>query len=262
MNQPASKTVLITGATQGIGLELARIFAKNGFGLVLAARNHERLKSIKEELLTHNINIDIYPVDLSITANAEFIFNDLKSKNRTINYLINNAGFGINDPYIEIDWQKELEMYNLNMVTLSYFTKAFARDMKEKGFGRILNIASIAAFQPGPYMAGYCATKAFVLSLSQAVNHELKGTNVSVSVLCPGVTDSLFHTVAQSEKTGMSKFMSHASSKDVANYGYQLMINRKSMGIYGLSNRFMIFTNRLASRKLSIYLSGLMLKKN
>ncbi len=260
MKQPSSQTALVTGATEGIGLELTRIFAHNGFNLVLVARNESKLIKIAEELSAHPISVAIYPKDLSVLANAEFIYNDLQSKNIGIDYLVNNAGFGINDSFLEINWQKELDMYNLNMITLSYFTKVFARRMKEKGFGRILNVASIAAFQPGPYMAGYCATKAFVLSLSQAINHELKGSNVTVSALCPGVTDSLFHEVAQSKKTAMSKLMAHATPKEVAEYGYKLIMRRKPIGIYGLSNKIMVFTTRLTPRKMLTALSGKMLK--
>ncbi len=261
MEKNLSQTALITGATNGIGLEFANIFAKNGINLILVARNETRLKTISGELSAHNINASFYAQDLARHENAQFIYDDLKTRNIRIDYLVNNAGFGINEQFIDIDWNKELEMYNLNMMTLSYFTKVFSKDMKQNGFGRILNIASMASFQPGPYMAGYCATKAFVLSLSQAVNHELKGSNVSISTLCPGVTDSLFHVVAKSEKTGMTKYLLHASPKEVAIYGYKLMMKGKSLGIYGLSNRLIVFSNRFISRRLTIYLSGLMLKK-
>ena len=261
MTEQPSKTAFITGATEGIGLEFARLLANKGYNLILVARNESKLKSIADEFSSLGIKTKFYAKDLSLLSNAENIYNDLKTNNVSVEILINNAGFGIDDAFLNIDWQKELQMYNLNMLTLAYFTKAFARDMVARGYGRILNVASIAAFQPGPYMAGYSATKAFVLSLSEAVNHELKGTNVSVSALCPGVTDSLFHQVAQSEQTGMSKFMAHATPKEVAEYGIQLMMKGKPSGIYGLSNRLMIFTNRFVSRKISTFLSGKMLKK-
>lgn len=253
-------TALITGATNGIGLEFARIFANKGIGLILVARNEEQLNHIKNELSVQGITVEVYARDLSITKNAEEIYHLLKEKQTSVDYLINNAGFGIDAPYIETEWEKEEKMFNLNMLTVAYFTKVFARDMKKKGYGRILNVASIAAFQPGPYMAGYCATKAFILSLSEAVNYELKGTDVSVTALCPGVTDTLFHAVAKTEEVGMSRYLPHATAGEVAAYGYKLLVKKKSMGVYGIWNRIIVFSNRLVPRKVSIFLSAKLLK--
>jgi short-subunit dehydrogenase len=244
------KTVLITGATEGIGLEFARLFAQKKNNLVLVARNEARLQEISRELCSHKINIKYYAKDLSILKNAEYIYNDLKENKIYIDCLVNNAGFGINGSFIDIDCQRELEMYNLNMITLAYFTKVFAKDMVSGNSGRILNIASTGAFQPGPYMAGYCATKAFVLSLSEAVNYELKGTNVSITTLCPGVTDTKFHSVAQTEKTLMSRLLSHAKPADVAKYGYNLMMKGKPVAIHGLSNKIIILLDKFSSRNI------------
>lgn len=254
------RTVLITGATEGIGLEFAKIFARNNTNLILAARNETRLQSIAKELCSSKIDIKYYAKDLSILKNAEHIYNDLKSNSIKVDYLINNAGFGINGNYIDIDWRKELEMYSLNMVTLAYFTKAFAKDMVLRNFGRILNIASTGSFQPGPFMAGYCATKAFVLSLSEAVNFELKGTDVKVSTLCPGVTDTKFHSNAHTEETLMSKFLTHAKPADVANYGYELMMKGKSLGIPGLMNKMIVLSGRFTRRNILIAVSAKLLK--
>lgn len=255
------KTAFITGATEGIGLEFSKLFAKNGFNLVLVARNEARLQSIAQEISASKIEVRIYAKDLSVVENAKFIYEDLRAQNISIDYLVNNAGFGINDNFVDIDWQKESEMYSLNMLTLAYFTKVFAKDMVERKFGRILNLGSTGSFQPGPYMAGYCATKAFVLSFSQAINYELKGTNVTVSTLCPGVTDTKFHAVAQTESTLMSNFLSHATAEEVANYGFKLMQKGQSLGIHGLSNKLMVFSNRLATRNISTGLAGRILKK-
>lgn len=254
------KTALITGASEGIGLEFAKLCAKNGISLILVARNETRLQTIAKELSVNKIEVNFYAKNLSILDNAIFIYNDLKSRNISVDYLFNNAGFGINGNYIDIEWQREMDMLTLNMVTLAYFTKVFAKDMVARNFGRILNVASTGSFQSGPYMAGYCATKAFVLSLSEAVNYELKGTNVSVTALCPGVTDSKFHLVAQTGTTLMSKMLAHATPANVAKYGYKLMMKGKSMGVHGFSNKVMIFMNRLISRKLSTAMASTMLK--
>jgi short-subunit dehydrogenase len=254
------KTVLITGATEGIGYEFAKLFAQNKFNIVLVARNENKLKSIVGELTSPDVNVKYYAKDLSILDNAKYIYNDLKDQGININYLINNAGFGTNGLYTDIDWQKEYEMFNLNMLTVAYFTKNFAADMKENKFGRILNIGSTGSFQPGPYMAGYCASKAFVLSLSEAVNYELKGTGVTVSTLCPGVTDTMFHTVALTTSTLMSKMLTHASAHDVAKYGYKIMMRGKSLGIHGYANKIMILFNRLTCRKVIISAAAKLLK--
>lgn len=254
-------TALITGATEGIGYEFSKIFAQKGINLILVARNETRLQQIATELSLYKIEVKIYAKDLSVIENTMFIYNDLRVNNITVDYLINNAGFGINDNYIAIDWQKEQEMFNLNMITLSYFTKVFAKDMVARKYGRILNLGSTGSFQPGPYMAGYCATKAFVLSLSEAVNYELKGTNVSVSTLCPGVTDTKFHSVAHTENTIMSKLLSHATPEEVANYGFKIMMKGKSLGIHGFLNKIIVFSDRLICRRILIAFTGKMLKR-
>ena len=255
------KTALITGTSEGIGFEFAKIFAKNGINLILVARNESRLKDIAKLLSNEKIDCKIYAKDLSIVENAKYIYDDLKSQNISIDYLINNAGFGINDDYVKIEWQRELEMFNLNMITLAYFTKVFAQDMVSRKFGRILNIGSTGSFQPGPYMAGYCATKAFVLNLSEAINYELKGTNVSVSALCPGVTNTKFHSVAQTGNTILSKVFSHAQPDNVAKYGFKIMMKGKSLGIHGYLNRLIVFSNRFSNRNLLISITGKMLKR-
>lgn len=254
------ETALITGATEGIGYEFARLLALKGINLILVARNETRLRTISEEFLKNGITVEFYAKDLSIPGNASFIFEDIKSRRISVQYLINNAGFGINGEYIDIEWEKEQEMFNLNMITLAYFTKMFAREMKAQNYGRILNIGSTGSFQPGPFMAGYCATKAFVLSLSEAVNYELRNTNVKVSTLCPGVTDTKFHDVANTGNTFMTRFLSHAKAIDVAKYGLKLMFTGKPTGIHGLSNKLMILSNRFSSRKMVTAIAGKVLK--
>lgn len=254
------KTACITGATEGIGYAFARLFARKGCNLILVARNEVRLLKIAGELSPLGITVQTYAEDLSRIGNARRIYEDIRKNGWPVDYLVNNAGFGIDAPYTETDWEKEADMLNLNMITLAYFTKVFARDMKQCGRGTILNVASLAAFQPGPYMAGYCATKAFVLSLSEAVNYELKGTGVHVTALCPGVTDTKFHAVARTEEVGMSRYLSHASAEEVATYGYRLIIRKQPVGVFGRMNKLLVFFNRFVSRSLATSLSARMLK--
>ena len=253
-------TAFITGATGGIGLEMARIFAKKGYGLVLVARNEKRLIEIREELVVSAAGIRIFARDLSEPNQAEDVYGRLKEEQIRIDFVVNNAGFGIDAPYTETPWEEESRMLRLNILAVAYFTRVFADDMKRHGFGRILNVASIAAFQPGPYMAAYCASKAFVLSLSEAVGYELKGSGVSVAALCPGVTDTGFHAVARTEQVGMSRYLPHASAREVARYGYRLLTKKKAVGVYGWLNRLLVFSNRLVPRKMSTALAAKLLK--
>lgn len=251
------KTALITGSTEGIGYEFSKIFAQNGVNLILVARNESRLKQIQEELSMYGVSVDYYAKDLSVLANAEFIFNDLQAKQRICDFVLNNAGFGTNGEYVNLPWEQELSMFELNMITLAYFTQKFAAIMKTQARGKILNVASTASFQPVPYMAGYAATKAFVLNLSQAVNYELRGTGVSVVALCPGVTQSKFHERAHTERTlWKSKFLAHATAREVAQYGYDLLMGNKSVGIHKFMNRALVFMNRFSSRKVAMKLAA------
>ena len=253
-------TALITGASGGIGLELAKTFAQKKVNLVLIARNEKKLNEIAEKFVQSGVSVSVYPKDLSVLKNAEEIYNDLKNKSVSIDYVVNNAGFGLHGSLTETSWQRELEMINLNMVTLTYLTKMFAADMKKIGWGRILNVASTGSFQPGPFMAVYCATKAYVLSLSEALNTELKGSGVVISTLCPGVTDTGFHEIADTANTTLLKRSRHASAKEVAEYGYRLMMKRKSVGVHGFMNRAMVFSLRFTPRNAVTVIASLLMK--
>ena len=254
------ETALITGATEGIGYEFSLLFAKKGINLIIVARNKEKLKKIATELQTGQITVTSYALDLSDLKNAEKLYTDLTEKNIEIDFLVNNAGFGITGEFLDMDWTKLREMFNLNMLTVAYLTRKFAADMKQRKRGRILNIGSTASFQPGPYMAGYFASKAFVLSLSEAVNFELRDTNVSVATLCPGVTDSRFHFTAMSRNTKMHRLLPHATSQEVAEFGFRLMMKGKPLGIHGMINRMIVFLNRLIPRNTAVSVSALILK--
>jgi short-subunit dehydrogenase len=254
------KTAFITGASGGIGLEIARVFAFKGCNLILVARNEIRLREIADELSSKDVSVEYYAKDLSVLLNAKDVFDDIVRRNIKVDYVVNNAGFGIDGREIEISWERELEMLNLNMITLTFFTKMFAQQMAASGGGRILNVSSIGGFIPGPYMAGYCATKAYVLHFSEAIHEEMKNDGVSVTALCPGVTDTNFHNVAQTLQTGMFKNMSTASAADVAAYGYRIMMKGKSFGIYGTINKIFIFSRRFAPRRLVSQISGRLLR--
>jgi uncharacterized protein len=254
------ETALITGASNGIGLEMARIFAGQKINLILVARSKEKLEALAKELSVQGISVKVIVKDLSIPKNAEELYAEIKAENNIVNYLVNNAGFGVHGAIDETDWARELEMLNLNIISLTYLSKVFASDMKRMGRGRILNVGSTGSFQPGPYMAGYCATKAFVLSFSEAINYELKKSGVTVTTLCPGVTDTGFHTTAQTMGSGMFKSLSHATAADVARYGYKLMMKGRSMGVHGWANKFMVLSLRFTPRCIATRLAAALLR--
>jgi len=246
-----NKTVLITGASSGIGLELARIFAKNKTDLVLAARSGDKLKALSDEITkSSGVKVKIISKDLSILKNCEELAAKLKNENITIDYLVNNAAFGTSGFFTDTDLQKEIEMINLNITALTYLSKVYAREMKQRGSGKILNVSSTAAFQPGPLMAVYYATKAYVQSLSEALANELKGTGVTVTALCPGPTISGFQSAANINNVRLVKGRKLPTSAEVALFGYNSMMNGKTVAVHGLMNKIVVQIVRFVPRKL------------
>lgn len=242
-------TALITGASNGIGLELARIHASKGDNLVLVARNYNRLIELKSELESkYSISVLAVEKDLSNTNAAYELFSETTEKKIEINYLINNAGFGDFGMFADSKLEKQLQMINLNILALTTLTRLYLPQMIKRGSGKIMNVASTAAFQPGPTMAVYYATKAYVLHFSEAIANELKGTGVSVTALCPGATESGFQAAADMHESKLVKGKKLPSSKEVALYGYKSMMNNKSVAIHGFRNYIMANSVRFAPR--------------
>ena len=250
MNAGGGKTVLITGASAGIGLELARLFAADGYGLVLVARSRGRLEEVAAELkAAHSVEARVLAKDLSRPEAAEEVHGEVSAAGLRIDVLVNNAGVGAYGLFVETDWERDLEMLRLNVMALTALTKQFARDMAARHAGRILNVASTAAFQPGPMMAVYYATKAYVLSLSEAVNDELRGQGVTVTAFCPGPTRSGFQAAAGMERARMFR-LSVMDSASVARIGYRAVMAGKPVAIAGFLNRIVAFSVRFAPRRL------------
>ena len=247
------KTALVTGASSGIGLELAKLHAAEGDNLVLVARNAAKLEALKEEL-EKNRDVAVYTIkkDLAVTDAAQEVYDQLKKQNIEIEYLINNAGFGDYGMFYDTKWEKESDMIRLNITTLTQFCKLFLKDMLERGSGRIMNVASTAAFQPGPGMAVYFATKAFVLHFSEAINNELDNTNITVTALCPGATESGFQAVAAMEESKLVKGKKLPTSKAVAKYGYKAMMRGKAVAIHGFKNVLLVNSIRFTPRSLVV----------
>lgn len=229
-----SKTALITGASSGIGKELARIHAENGGNLIIVARRGENLIELKNELeKKHNIQVTTLIKDLSIVGSAKEIYQEVKALNIQVDYLINNAGFGLRGKFHELDWARQQQMINLNMVSLTELMYLFLPEMIARNEGKILNVSSTAAFFPGPLQAIYYATKSYVNFLSNAVSEELHDTNISVSTLMPGATETEFAKTADMDKSSM--FAKTVSARSVAQAGYDGMLDGKLNIISGLT---------------------------
>jgi short-subunit dehydrogenase len=246
-------TALITGASNGIGLELAKIHASKGGNLVLVARNKSKLDELKKELENqYKVSVYIIGKDLSVFNSAQEVYDETNKQNIKIDYLINNAGFGDFGMFVDSDWNKELQMINLNITTLTQFTKLYLQDMVKHRSGKIMNVASTAAFQPGPIMAVYFATKAYVLSFSEAVNNEVSDKGVTVTTLCPGATESGFQAAAAMEESNLVKGRKLPTSKEVAEYGYAAMLKGKTVAIHGLMNWILANSVRFTPRSLVV----------
>ncbi len=257
-----NKIALITGASGGIGYEFAIILAQHKYDLVLVARSEQKLLEIATEISSkYNVKVKTFAKDLSDISTINSLYTTLKNDNIAINVLINNAGFGEFGFFKDIDWKKEEQMINLNITALTLLTKLFVKDMIVAKEGRILNVASTAAFQPGPLMAVYFATKAYVLSFTEAIANELKGTGVTITALCPGATESGFAKAASAEETSLFKNRKLPTSKEVALFGYKAMMNGKTVVIHGLLNKIMAFSVRFSPRKTVTMIARLMVSK-
>lgn len=250
------ETALITGASNGIGLELAKIHASKGGDLVLVARSKEKLETLKRELKSQ-FDSEIYVIskDLSRPGSALEVYTETLHNNIEIDFLINNAGFGDYGLFHETDWNKELQMISLNITTLTQFTKLYLKEMIRRGKGRIMNLASLAAFQPGPSVAVYSATKSYVLSFSEAINHELRHTGITVTSLCPGPTESGFMEAASMGESKLFSGKKIPSSREVAEYGYKSMMAGKAVAIHSTRNKILANSSRFAPRSLVVTIS-------
>jgi len=243
-------TALITGASTGIGKEIARLCAAGGANLVLVARRKERLEQIAKTLAEElHVDAKVIDADLSKESACQTIMDRLSQWNVEIDVLINNAGFGTNGAFTTQDESSQLDMIRVNVTSLVELTHKLLPGMRQRGRGRILNVASTAAFQPGPRMATYYATKAFVLSFSEALYEELRGSGVTVTCLCPGPTDTEFADRANMKGKPLFK-MGTLSAQHVAKVGYRAMQRGKPLVVTGFFNKLLAFSVRFAPRWL------------
>ncbi len=244
------KVALITGASSGLGEEFARLHAQDGDNLVLVARSEDKLTALKRELEEkHGIEVLVIAKDLSKENSGKEVYEQLQRASIQVEYLLNNAGFGHLGAFAENEWAKEETMINLNVRSLTEMTKLFLPQMLARKSGRILNVSSTAAFQPGPLMAVYYASKHYVQAFSQALEEEVRGTGVSVTTLCPGATETGFQKNADMENSKLFKGKKLPTAKEVAEFGYKRMKQGKGVVIHGTMNSIMArFASLLPSR--------------
>ena len=242
------KTALVTGASSGLGLELARLFAQDGHDLVVVARRRDHLEALATRLAAeHGVAARIIPEDLADPVTPRRIFEELRERHVEIEFLVNSAGFGTNGPFAASDIERELAMVQVNTTALMHLTRLFLPAMIARGSGRILNLGSTAGFQPGPGMAVYYATKAFVNSFTEALGFELRGTGVTATVSCPGATATEFGKVSGNEQSRLFH-MGATSATFVATHAYRAMMSGKPMSLPGWRAKLGLQLLRLGSR--------------
>jgi short-subunit dehydrogenase len=256
---PAQSRVLITGASIGIGLELAREFARHGHPLVLVARSEDRLRQLAGELHDqYQVPAEVFVKDLSTETAASELVQALQQAGLSIDILVNNAGFDVYGQFADTDWAAEAQLLHVNLVTLTWLTKLLVRGMRERGYGRILNLGSTGSFIPAPLNAVYSASKAYVLSFSEAIAEELRGSGVTVTALCPGFTRTEFQQRAGMEGIRVLR-LGMMEPGAVARYGYKGLMAGRGVVVPGVINQLLVLGARLGPASLVTRIARYML---
>lgn len=249
------QTTLITGASSGIGLEFCKLFARDGYNLVLVARSTQKLESIALELRqAHGVDVTVLTEDLSQPGAAKKVFDVVQGRGIDIDILVNNAGFGIHRLLVETELDEVVQMLQINMVTLTELTRLFLSGMLRRKFGRILNIGSTGSFGPSPFMAAYVASKGYVLTFSEGLAEELRGSGVTVTALCPGVTPTGFQERAQVGNMPLVHY-GIMSAEKVAAAGYKAMLHGKRRVVPGFANQLLVMSMSLTPRTIMLPLA-------
>lgn len=259
------KTALITGASSGIGMELAKIHASHGGDLVLVARNSGRLHELKAELEeTFKVKVSVIAMDLSTPGAAKAVYETTSSQGIRVDQLINNAAFGVFGPFEATDLDRTGEMIRLNITALTELTWYYLRDMTARNSGHIMNIASTAGFQAGPWFAAYSATKAYVISFTEGIESELRSrpetSGIRVTAYCPAATETNFSTAAAMEDSALFKGRKNPDAASVARHAYEAMLKGESLSIHGWMNRVMLFSQRFVPRKIVTTIANQVIK--
>lgn len=256
------RRALVTGASSGLGVDFARVLAAHGCSLVLVARREAEMQALAAEIRGANaVDVEVVPADLGDPATPGRLFYDLSSRGLAVDVLVNNAGFGLFGPFSTIPWEREAAMLDLDVVRLTHLTKLFLPGMLERRAGWILQVASIGAFQPSPTYATYSAAKAYVLSFGEALDWELRGTGVSCTTICPGITRTAFLDVAGQRATPYQR-AAMMESADVARIGVEAMVRRRPSVTPGLLNASMAFSVRFLPRRLQAAVAALLMRED
>ena len=231
-------TALVTGGTSGIGYELAKLIAKDGYNIILVARTEGDLNVVKKEIETaYGVAVTVIPKDLFVPGAAEELYNEVKARGQTVNLLVNDAAQGQFGPFLESPITRDVEIIQLNIVALTVLTKLFLRDMVARNEGRVLQLASVVSKMPGPFLAVYSATKAYVYNLTQGLINELQDTNITITALLPGMTDTDFFRKADGLDTKGYQEEDLADPADVAKDGYEALMSGESKIVSGFKNK-------------------------
>ncbi|PKN52122.1 MAG: short-chain dehydrogenase [Deltaproteobacteria bacterium HGW-Deltaproteobacteria-13] len=256
-----SKTALITGASEGIGYELVKLFAKDGYHCVLAARNKERMDQLAAEVKkSFGITARVITKDLSLPQAAQDIFDELNAAGVHIDVLVNNAGLGLHGEFAKSSMDRNMHMLEVNLMTLTKLTRLFLPGMLARKSGKIMTVGSIASFMPSPNFALYNASKAYVLYFSEALSEELKGTGVSVTCLCPGATKTNWQARAGAENIRLNQ-VRMIDAKTVAELGYKGLMKGKRVVITGLDNKISVLSAKFAPRIVILKIAGFLTNK-
>ena len=250
------KTALITGGSTGIGYELARCFAAHGHDLVLIARHTDTLEAAAGKIEgKYGVKVQTMTFDLADPDSPQKLFDAINAEGIQIDYLVNNAGFGLGGEFVDTDLQTELDMIQVNVTAVVHLTKLFLPAMVKRKEGRIMNVASTAAFYPGPLASIYYSTKNFVLAFTEAIAEELRKTGVTVTALCPGPTETNFAERSGTSKSRLFTDSVVASAEEVAKYGYAAMMKGQRVAIPGAGNKLLMQAERLAPRRLVTFIT-------
>jgi short-subunit dehydrogenase len=256
-----NKWALVTGASSGMGTDFARILASMGCHLLLVARREERLETLKKEISADfGVSVKVISMDLSLPESPQQLYDQVKKEEFVVDVLINNAGFGIYGEFLDIAWENTHQMLQLNMITLAHLTWLFAQDMKTRNFGYILQIASNGAYQPSPLYAAYSASKSFVLSLGEALNYELRGTNVKCTTLSPGITVTEFHLIAGQKEGSLYYQLTKLDSMTVAQKGIKALLKGRPSLIPGWIVSVMAWSSQRAPRRLATAMAAWLMR--